>query len=424
MGYIEEIYGEVNKLGNFFDPNTKNTFKYLNDDDLIELANNILNRIHKSKYRTIIVSESGTAPLIDICKEIAKKNNMHINWFYFKTPRSKAINLYKLILYYLTEDEKNENITINNVKISRQKAILTLCNKIDFLDFLDDSPINVSDSVKQISQTNIFNNEQLIEIIKGTELYNIFNSPFLFFDEYVFSGTVLRNFTFYANLFSKCANFQLGAYCILLDKAEEYNQIAFALYSNETKKECYKKGIYPFEDRIDIIGYYYFINKENYSKINILKLKDSIEYNCICNNIDCEKFILKIKNLIIEKDLLNKLVSNCRQLQVKDFVKVEDIMRYILKLLEQKYSGRSEIYEFLDQSFELYAPIWLPMPKEFHYDYWKAFERIRYDEIENMCESLINEYIKNREKIINEIINIYINRKKEFFSVIMELLYK
>ena len=79
------------------------------------------------------------------------------------------------------------------------------------------------------------------------------------FDEYIYTGTILRNFNFYAKLICKNANFKIGAYAIFVDNINNFEQIQFSLYSKSTIMEGYTKGVYPYEDRIDKIGYFYHI---------------------------------------------------------------------------------------------------------------------------------------------------------------------
>ena len=65
-------------------------------------------KIKISKITRIVASECGINPLIYVCKKIAKQKKINLEWFLFKTPRSRDICVAKVLINYLSKKEKNE----------------------------------------------------------------------------------------------------------------------------------------------------------------------------------------------------------------------------------------------------------------------------------------------------------------------------
>jgi hypothetical protein len=219
-------------------------------------------------------------------------------------------------------------------------------------------------------------------------------------------------------LFNYNPTFKLSAFCMFLDSPNNYDKIAFTLYDNSSELSCYEKGSYPFENRIDLIGYYYFVDSNNFRKIYLEDLKNSLTLD---KNLNVNIFYEQLYNLVVDNNLLDVLKSNLKDEQNINFVKTDDVMRYILKLLDKKIYGPNEYYELLDQVFEIYAPAWSPMPIKFHLDYWDGFEK-SIDRIERAANDLIGEYSKYRAKIIDEILNKMITTKKNWSHEIDQII--
>ena len=184
---------------------------------------------------------------------------------------------------------------------------------------------------------------------------------------------------------------------MFLDNPENYDKIAFTLYNNSTELECYRNGAYPFENRIDLIGYYYFITEESFEKIYLKDLQE--EVRDFVQNADITNFYNYLNDLIIKNNLLSKLKENLQEEQVQKYVTNNDIIRLVFKYIDEKIYGKNKYADFLDQVFELYAPSWSPMPVIFHLDYWNGFEKIK-QQIDKLCLEIEQEYKINRFAII------------------------
>ena len=212
---------------------------------------------------------------------------------------------------------------------------------------------------------------------------------------------------------------------MFLDNFEKYGKIAFTLYNNSTELEAYRNGAYPFENRIDLIGYYYFISEDNFEKVYLKDLEKEVnkeivnksdyyetsrntkvhkfDNDNISNKLYVKEFYNILTNLITKNNLLEELKQSLEENQVKNYVTHNDIIRYLLKYIDEKIYGKNKIADFLDQVFELYAPSWSPMPVIFHLDYWNGFAKIQKD-IENVACEVLEKYKKYRLYILKEII--------------------
>lgn len=403
---MQDLFGKVDNLEMFIHPKFNESFKFMDEAQSINLAKNILKGFLKSGYEQIVVIESGTSPLVSIIKSLEKYQKSNLKLMQIKIPRDLNFNLYKWFETYLSENELNTVIKINKEELSRREFLKRKCDNFSLEDFIGKEKFTIYDSIRDCKNYND-SNKQFHEILKGTDLYNIFTKPFLIFDEYINAGTIIRNFNGIVRLFNDNPKFKLSAYCMFLDNPEEYEKIAFTLYDNKSELEAYRNGAYPFENRIDLIGYYYFISKNDFQKIYLKDLKNEL------NNLngDVEEFYSDLNNLINQNNLLEKLKQNLEEKQVKQYVSNKDIIRYLLKYIDEKIYGKNKFADFLDQVFELYAPSWSPMPVIFHLDYWNGFSKIQ-KEIDNITNEIIDSYKKYRLLIIKEILDsLEINNK-------------
>lgn len=387
----------MDNLSMFVHPKFNEKFKFMNSQQSIQLAKKVLEEFLKTKIKNIVVIESGTSPLIAIIKNLEEYENADINILQVKIPRNLNFNLYEWFETYLTKEELS----------LRAEKLKKLCQNFDLEKYIGNEKFTIYDSIKDEKE---YGNQTVDfqEILKGTKIYEIFNSEFLLFDEYINAGTIIRNFNGMVRLFTNKPNFKLSAYCMFLDNPEKYEKIAFTLYDNSTELECYRNGAYPFENRIDLIGYYYFITEKHFEKIYLKDLQNEIKNQ----NIDIKNFYNHLNDLITKNNLLNKLKENLQEEQVQKFVTNTDIIRFTFKYIDEKIYGKNKYADFLDQVFELYAPSWSPMPVIFHLDYWNGFEQIK-QEIDSLCSEIEEEYKQNRFGIIDlELKALNENKKK------------
>lgn len=393
---MERLFGCVDNLNMFIHPKFNESFKFMDDKQSIELARKILNKFKESGYENIVVIESGTSPLIAIIKKLKEYKDCSFKITQIKIPRDLDFNLLEWFNTYLSKEELKELVLYNERNISRYDALKEISKKFSLEDFIGNDKFTIYDSVNNLKEYSN-STEDFIKVLNGTKMYELFNKPFLLFDEYINAGTIIRNFNGVVRLFNMNPKFKLSAFCMFLDNPKEYEKIAFTLYDNSNELECYRNGAYPFENRIDLIGYYYYISKKEFMKVSLEELKQELEeYE---NNLEVNLFYNKLNEFIEENNLLEKLKDNLEEEQVKNYVSNKDIIRFIFKYMDEKIYGKNKYSDFLDQVFELYAPSWSPMPVIFHLDYWNGFEKTL-SEIDNLCLKIGEEYKLNRFTII------------------------
>jgi hypothetical protein len=400
-------YGKIDNLSAFTHPVFNQVFRYMNDFESICMAKEILNKLIQSGYKNIIVIESGTSPLINIIQRLKQFKNSNLNLFQIKVPRDLNFDLLGWFNTYLTNKELCEIITINNVSKSRKSFLKEECKNFDLSHFIGSNKFNIYDSIADNNGYNYDTVANFQLILNGTNLSKIFNDKFLVFDEYINAGTIIRNFNGLSRLFTSNPNFKLSAFCIFVDDIKKYSKISFSLYDNRTELKCYQNGAYPFENRIDLIGYYYFINKTNFKKIHLKDFDKKININ---TNLNVNDFYDLLLEKISDSNILEAFKDGLTEYQVKSFVTNFDIARYLIKHLEKTLNGENEYYDFLDQVFEMYAPAWSPMPVKNHLDYWNGFKSIE-KEIDIVALSMLELYKKYRNNIIKHILSILIRSR-------------
>lgn len=411
-------YNEIDNLSAFTHPIFNQKFKYMNDYESIDMAKTILNKFIESGFKNVIVIESGTSPLIHIIKKLSTFNKNDLNLFQIKIPRDLDFNLYGWFKTYLSENELKTIVNINGNNKTRNEFLKTECDNFNLKDFVGNNEFKNYDS---INDNNDYNLELVLNfqnILNGTELHNIFKSEFLLFDEYINAGTIIRNFNGIAKLFTNTPKFKLSAFCIFVDNINKYPKIAFSLFDKRTELECYQKGAYPFENRVDLIGYYYFINQQNFNKIYINDLITTISKN---NELDVNAFYDNVLLKIVDNKLLETFKNNLSEEQVKNYVTNYDLMRYLMKYLEKIIYGETLYYDLFDQVFEIYAPAWSPMPVKNHLDYWNGFDAIN-QQINLIALDLLQRYKIYRFNIIDNVLNILINNRNIWLNNIENIL--
>lgn len=397
---MNNLFGSVDNLTMFTHPKFNEKFRFMNNKESINLAKEIFKKFNESNYENIVVIESGTSPLIEIIKKLKEYKKRNFKIIQIKIPRDLDFNLLEWFNTYLSREELEEIIDVNGNKIKRKDALEIECKKFSLEDFIGNDKFTIYDSINNKKEYDN-STDNFINILRDTEISNIFNKPFLLFDEYINAGTIIRNFNGMVRLFNMKPEFKLSAFCMFVDNPKDYDRIAFTLYDNSTELECYRNGAYPFENRIDLINYYYFISKDEFKKVYLSDLLTELK-DIEINNLDT--FYDKLNQIIDSNNLLEKLKESLENNQVRDNAENNDIIRYIFKYLDEKLYGKNKYSDFLDQVFELYAPAWSPMPVIHHLDYWNGFEKIRND-IDKVSEIIIEDYKENRFKIIKLALN-------------------
>jgi hypothetical protein len=407
MSMIQTLYGPVNNLSNFVHPFYGRT-QFLTEPQIIEFAKKISDSIDKSGRKNIVVSETGARPLAYICEKLLDDNG--INWKYIKFPREPTADLFSIIDYYLTPKEKKKKGS--DLKIDCQEITK---------DSLQLPKRNLSDIFKEVGKSSQNSLQKKIsKLMNGTKIADFFGVPFLYFDEYVDSGTTLQNANMYFNYLSSNVDFKTVSYFTYISNSFEFNRIHFTLFDLDSQKECFRSGAYPFENRLDLIGYYYFTNGSNYKRITL----EDIRNGFLVKNYDGLSMLVNdIRRTIQDEHLLSKYQQNFSVPAVKQFINEDHLARQMLMVLEENTTGKTFAYEFLWQLADMYGPIWSPMPKQNHFDFFEGTNKSNVlIKNSNGFERLKQSYTQVRGEVLSEAANICLQRKNNWYKRINELL--
>lgn len=382
---LSEIYPEVDQLTMFPHPKTGRTYTMLCQTKLVELAERTLAMMMSMNIDQIIVSESGAVPFARVCAWISDKKQLPLKWYAIKVPRdiSQCFNVTYQTYLSLTKQElilSNEIVTQGN----------SLCFSNPDVTF--SLPENYFNQQEKKLREIIDTIEEEVELpgcmatCKNSGLAQILSKPFIFFDEFIDSGkTIFQTFRF-LKLFNTRLDFKIVSYLIKLSKDEINSVVCQSLYTLDNEELAFQWGVYPFENRMDWLGYFYRIDCDYYHRINLAELS---QYNSEGPD-NLEKY-LDLVEQIFSGLLLNELKNSCRIAAVSAFISRAHIIQYSLYLLERNEFGVSEFSEFYYQIFDLYGPIWSPLPDDYHLSYLEVFEQY---------EPFIEDFLKT--KSINE----------------------
>lgn len=431
---LERLYDEPNILEPFMHPKYCKGFRYITDKRIVRLAEKICDKIMSSNYKTVIVSETGAYPFALICRMIIKKKypKLKIVWKHVKFPREKISNISPIIMHELSHSEREQKLSADQIKRIRSILPNSLRNKCKeksigyniehfcryFME-MSDAPEGLDSVFKAISNYRKNKFQKIINImLEGTSVYEIFSRPFLYFDEYVDSGTTLYNAHNYFNIFSSHPRYRIISYCVKheMDTAESNDLVYYALFNKNTEITGYEYGVYPFENRVDIIGHFYFIDKKNKTYKKTSAIKEEYKHCARKNSTDnVQHFIDKISSIISERRLLQDIHKNCSIQVVREYIDADHIIRFIIYNIEKRLNNN--VYaEFLWQLFDMYGPSWSPMPKEWHLDFYDAFERSS-KEVSSIIDSrILMDYKKIRSILFYGISSVCETRRKAWLN--------
>lgn len=397
---LSDLFKEPNTLTPFVHPNYNQRFEVLTIKQIVSLAKKVSKEIIFSGYKQILVVETGASPFARICEDIIKQKGKSIKWKYIKFPREPTKDIFPIIKYCSGKKEKR----LKQICKEISHSILNPRNK----------PLNVL-----LKQTNNKQNKYQKEIslsIEGTEISNFLSKPFLLFEDYITSGHTLNILINYLKFFTKNLDFKIISYYVNVPKSKNYSLIQFSLFDLDSKLKCYQLGVYPFENRIDLFGYFYYIDNKDYKKIKIESLtKTKKQSNA--------KFLQNISNIIKTNNLLTKIKSKFKIRDVRDFISEEHLLRYFFYVFEKELNKNKYCQEFLWLASDMYGPLWSPLPIKYHIEFMNVFEK-NYNLFKKTkgFDRLLKDYGKNRTSILSEISSIFITRRRKLLKTINNIL--
>jgi hypothetical protein len=402
---ISQLYGEVDNLSSFTHPTLGKT-TYMSDEKLVELATKIVSKIERSEYRSVVVCETGSRPLAMVCEKLLRERDVDVNWTYMKFARENKGKLSDMILYYLSLEERGEILDGR----TRGNVIEELCGLVDRSSF-DVVEMPLHQLLEKISSGAFIEGgvlrDKIVAALEGTKIARVLNGPFLFFDEYIDSGTTLQRALMHFGYFCKRVEFKTLSYYIYVDDYKKFDCVFYSLFDNSSRKEYFEIGTYRFENRVDLIGYFYNIDESGYKKISLEDVRGMVS----CEG-EMSDFFNEVSRVIDENLVME--FKNCFEVDcVKNYVGHEHLVRQLIVALEREVNGKGVVYDFLWRLADMYGPMWSPMPKENHLDFFAGIDKFEKMEL-NGWESLLEEYRKVRGSIVSEIVDVCLDRQRDW----------
>jgi hypothetical protein len=416
---LPEIYGYPDNLRSFLHPKYKKHFNFVSYKELGVLAKKIGRKIVLSDYNQVLVVESGASPFANLCKKMIG-NKKKIDWKFIKFPRDSVKNIFPVFDYYLSKRERNERLTnerINQIKIilslkeiknkTREKVLKEVCRIIP-KEFLSAKKLPLKIILKNINIKEQSKYQKAVSIIfEGTKINKFLKKPFLFFDEYIDSGTTLNDYHHYLNFIAK-TNFEIISYQIMVNNSKDISQLHYTLYDLDSQLKCYNSGVYPFENRIDLIGYFYFYNEE---EVSLEEFKFKI------NEAKSNNFISALENWISKEELVKKTKKRFKIKDLGKFIDENHLLRYCLFVFENENKSNTRNSEFLWLSSDMYGPIWSPLPDAYHFEFMKVLGEV-YSLMKKSPDfhNIFAEYIKVRKSVLGAISKNFIKNKEKWLN--------
>ncbi|HEY9786928.1 MAG TPA: hypothetical protein V6D17_16170, partial [Candidatus Obscuribacterales bacterium] len=273
---------------------------------------------------------------------------------------------------------------------------------------------NPADLLSTLSSSHQTPFQKAISIVIGqTRLAEILSQPFIFFDEYVDSGTTLRNAITFFKCYTPSVHMKLASYYVNVHNSESHENIAVALADAANQWKCHKLGAYPFENRVDLIGHFYRITDEEYVRIRVRDIAAALA------NIEVlptDPFFAVLSAISRRNNLLPYLRESLTLRAVRDYVQEQHVLRLCLWQLEVAVGNR-DLAELLFQAYDMYGPSWSPMPTDYHFDFYSGCNALaQHFQQLPVFNTLTNAYRPLRPSIFKAIADIFQARRKAWIA--------
>ena len=335
---------------------------YMEPREVSELAQDMAQYVTPSSR--IISVDSGARPLANL---IARQRNSAV--LPIKVGRVVDANLISSLRLLLTTGElhaplrskahhpllKNlglhEDLTLSEALSIAATALISTTPLADL-----ETGITSYEWARVLPSVPIFNT-----LLSDTDIAKTLRqSPYLV-EEYITGATVLTVLnTLFAHITS---DFSYHLVCYNLNKG--LRQLPTYLdYAHIIGSPKDIVAAYPFENRIDLLGFYYVSDPELHSVDLTYQTPGCSPYAAVW-----EKFDDLLAAMTPSTELVRTHLSDQR---LRDFV---DPLHSTLFTLS-KVSGVPAIAQFFNHLFEMYAPAWSPLPNNLHIDFIAAFESV------------------------------------------------
>ena len=382
-----ELYGEPDTLMPFSCAGHCDCRAFMSPRALVRTAIDMAERIASGHFNTIVYLESGSAPLAALCRRLIP----YTTWIPLKVPRRMPADWRSIMKCFLRD------------KTMPAAAARLLSGAPDSL--CPDGPPKALDAL--LSSLSLREScPWQLEVRKAMQQESIghFKGPVLLFDEYVDSGCTINNAVSFLTCFLKPDALQV--LCYFLNSSIRHSIVFDALYDATTREACLRGGAYPFENRIDLIGYLYFESENGLKRLSLEELGRVYPRACQPVEIDyCGSL----------RDLAAAVRERASIAAVARFIDERHILRHLFADYETKQGCRA----FLEQMFDMYGPIWSPLPDAYHLDFLNAFALSTLNiRASDAYEYYRRWFSRNRKRLIGEACAASLKRRRNYLNAV------
>ena len=98
---VERVYPRFDNLRDFPDPLTGEVYSWLTLPQLIQLAEQTVDRLVRLDIAQVLVSETGAVPYAKVCAWISRRRKLNLQWYSIKVPRRIEDVLAPTLQHYL-----------------------------------------------------------------------------------------------------------------------------------------------------------------------------------------------------------------------------------------------------------------------------------------------------------------------------------
>lgn len=391
------IVEEVDNLGPFLHPVTKRHYRYMAPVEVNGLVEELFRVVAELKDLPLVSVESGAYPL---GKLLAAR--LGIDQFRVKVPRLVDSNLNKYILFMLTADECSQLLSdaelaeIGRLADNENLQPFTASTREEavrhFSHYLQQpAPKDMVEAVSSYDTARVGSLVAIFNIILGgTTWSEMLAQPFLLLEEFVTSGTVLSVLNKLFALFNSGFAYSLVSYSFNMPRE---TTPSFLHYSVLYGSPWDQPRAYPFENRLDLLGFYYTETGDELIRTNLAGTGDK------SGDPSAAMFSVELEALIVENDVVQSINQFMKLEPLRDYNNVNHALRFALFLLEKRDVPRS----FWGQLFEMYAPSWSPLPISFHLDFVGAYYQAQW--LIPLLEPLLSSYKLVADELLNQAAN-------------------
>ena len=247
------------------------------------------------------------------------------------------------------------------------------------------------------------------------------SSPALLFDEYVDSGQTVRRAMSILKSLGCAVVPRIVCFCWLSQDSELRASLEFACHQGEPGW-WERSGAYPYENRIDLIGYYY-PDPGTSAGPRSLSPSDSSPTHSAREAAD--RLIRKVSEHCHDHELLKKLKSSCRDPAIARQLSLAHCSRAQLAQLERNVSGEAPESDLLSQLADMHGPMWSPYPDRMHLEFTESMAKLEPDLAQRTgVLSLEKSYLPAREQFFESLADEFKARARshrdELFRIVEE----